>query len=101
MAIVRTDPAAFGEANSVQVDSTAPDNMAAIHEIDAWAVENGFERVNEYWLRQRQLEDGRRVFRGVCIRLTAAELDARREENDRTARRVENMTSTPHLSSTS
>ena len=91
MGIANTIPPDWSAADAVQVDSTAADNMAAIGEIDDWAAAHGFERVNEYWLRQRQAADGRRVFRGVCIRLTPAEVAARGEENDTLAASVDRM----------
>lgn len=76
MAIVAYDPAEWREANIVQLDSDAASNDVAIEEIEAWAAENGFARINETWLRQI-LRGGRRVFRGVCYRLTDEERQSR------------------------
>jgi hypothetical protein len=71
MAIVKVDPQDWQGVNTVQIDSDAIDNALAIREIDEWASEHGFARTNEYWLRQVILtRDGRRVFRGICYRLT-------------------------------
>ena len=72
MSIVKTDPEDWQKASSVQVDSDAPDNAAAILEIEDWAAENGFARVHEYWLRQIHGKDGSRAFRGICYRVTEA-----------------------------
>lgn len=96
MAIAFINPSEWNDAASVVVDSTAASNMAAIHEIDDWAADHGFERVNEYWLRQRKSGDGRRVFRGVCIRLSSDELSAREQENLRVMERVAQMELTQH-----
>ena len=74
MAIVKTDPEDWQKANSVQVDSDALDNAAAILEIEDWAAENGFARVHEYWLRQIHGKDSTRAFRGICYRLTEEEV---------------------------
>ena len=97
MSIKHIDPSDWTSVNSVQVDSDASSNMAAIHEINDWAARNGFERVNEYWLRQRQLPGGLRVFRGVCIRLTEDEFAARAEENRAAADTAARMAATPHV----
>jgi len=97
MSVTYIDPPDWNSANSVQVDSNAATNMAAIHEINEWAAANGFERVNEYWLRQRQLPGGVRVFRGVCIRLTQDELASRAKENRAAADRAARMPATPHV----
>lgn len=56
--------------NTVEVDSDAKDNLDAMREIDDWAFNNNFSRTNEYHLRVVIREDGTRVFRGVCYRLT-------------------------------
>ncbi len=76
MAIVAVDPEGWAAANVVQnvvqVDSDAKDNHEAILEIEDWAAENGFARINENWLRQIH-RGGQRVFRGVCYRLTEEE----------------------------
>ena len=72
MAIVKVDPEDWVTSNTVQLDSDAPSNREAILEIDEWAAEHGFARVNEHWLR-RILRGGRQFFRGVCYRLTEEE----------------------------
>lgn len=70
MAIVRIDPEDFEKVNTVQVFTDAGDNRDAVLEIEAWAAQHGFVRTSEYWLGQMILETGRRVFRGVCYRMT-------------------------------
>ncbi|MGH7213513.1 MAG: hypothetical protein ACREIT_01935 [Tepidisphaeraceae bacterium] len=96
MAILQTDPADWRSSNTVQVDSTARDNMSAIREIDQWAADNGFHRVNEYWLRQVNLKDGTRVFRGICFRITEEERSTRHQTNEDVARRMARMPATAH-----
>lgn len=73
MAIVKTDPSETGSTNVVQLDSDAESNREAIHEIEEWASQNGFARVNEAWLRQVR-RNGKRYFRGICYRLTEEEV---------------------------
>ena len=70
--ITRIDPERFETANTVQLDSDAANNMAAIIEIDAWADANGFNRTSEYSLRQIRA-GGKRYFRGVCFRIDEEE----------------------------
>jgi hypothetical protein len=82
--IVQTDPHNWQDVNTVQVDSDARDNDQALREIDAWAASNGFLRTDEYWLRQIIKKDGRRVFRGICYRVT----DEIRESNGATLREI-------------
>lgn len=74
MAIVATFPEAVGEAEQVQVESDAADNLRAILEIDDWASEHGFVRVRDYWLEAVE-RDGKRVFRGACYRRSQEELE--------------------------
>jgi hypothetical protein len=76
MPIVKIDPEGFEKANVVQLDSDAPDNDQAMLEMEAWAVENGFARTNEYWLRKIITADNKRVYRGICYRLTREEADS-------------------------
>ncbi len=95
MAIIRTDLDKLPDANAVEVDSDAPDNMQAIHEIDDWAAEHGFARVSEYWLRQRKV-NGRRVFRGICYRLSEDEVKAIGEESAHAARVTDSLPTTIH-----
>ena len=73
MSIVKIDPVDSEKANVVQIDSDAPDNDQAMLEIEEWAVENGFARTNEYWLRKIITAKNERVFRGICYRLTKEE----------------------------
>lgn len=70
--IIGVDPPNWEESriNAVQVDSDAPKNLAAVAEVEAWADEHGFERVEEPMLRLVFRDDGRRVYRGVCVRRT-------------------------------
>jgi hypothetical protein len=75
MAIVGVDPDKWEDHNLVHVDSDAPDHRQAILEIERWAAEHNFARVNEYWLRPIARGD-RRIFRGVCYRLTAEEMQS-------------------------
>jgi hypothetical protein len=72
MPIVSIDPADWGTSNTIQLDSDAPGNREAIIEMDEWAAENGFARINEQWLRRIQ-RGGRQLYRGVCYRLTEEE----------------------------
>jgi len=96
MAIVKTDPEDWRKANSVQVDSDAPDNAAAILEIEDWAAENGFARVHEYWLRQIHGENGSRAFRGICYRLTEEEVSSSKATCHSIAEVVSELPVTPH-----
>jgi hypothetical protein len=96
MAIIRSDPENFDLANVVQVDSDAPENIQAIHEIDEWASQHGFARVNDYWLRRIITSSGKRVFRGVCYRITEEEkksIDAAIREDEAT---MSSLPVTPH-----
>lgn len=70
MAIVGIDPADWEKANVVQVDSDAPNNKEAIIDIENWAADKDFVRTTEYWLQRILKKDGRKVFRGICYRLT-------------------------------
>jgi len=78
MAIVGIDPPNWKalDLNVVQLDSDAADNKKAAEEIEDWAAENDFARVNEYWLRQIIRNGGKRVFRGICYRLTKEEMQS-------------------------
>ncbi|HUU86059.1 MAG TPA: hypothetical protein VM243_21385 [Phycisphaerae bacterium] len=73
MAIVKVDPEDWKTSNTVQLDSDAPSNREALLEIDEWAAEHGFARVNEHWLRRIITQDRCWLFRGVCYRLTPEE----------------------------
>ena len=73
MSIVKIDPEDSKNANIVQLDSDALDNDQAMLEMEEWAVENGFARTNEYWLRKIITAEDKRVFRGICYRLTKEE----------------------------
>jgi hypothetical protein len=73
MAIIAIDPPNWQQFNVVQLDSDAARNEQAITEIDTWAFNHGFARVTEYFLRIILKADGKRVFRGICYRLTPEE----------------------------
>lgn len=65
--------------NSVIVDSDGKSNRDALLEIEQWAFESGFARTTEYWLRPILRADGKRVFRGLCYRLTPEERNSAAE----------------------
>ena len=91
------EPQDWRHAESIQVDSDAADNMAAILEIDDWAAANGFVRESSYWLRRvRRRKDDRQVFRVVLFKMSEDELDTRRAENDRIEAALDGMSPTPH-----
>ena len=96
MAIVRIDPPNFGTASSAQIDSDAPDNSAAIRELDDWAAEHGYVRTREYWLRRVNTE-GRLVFRGIVYRPGEDEIRTVRESIAATDKRLEQMPATAHF----
>lgn len=96
MAIVRIDPEKWQEVNAVQVDSDASDNAKAILEIEEWAAENGFVRVNEYWLRKIHRKDGTSVFRGMCYRLTGEEISSSDVSCQNLVQTVAELPVTPH-----
>ena len=95
MAVV-VNPADWKHLNVVQVDSDAARNIDAIREIDDWAAENGFARVNVYHLRPVRRPDGRRVLRGECYRLTAEEQFSAETACQSSAEILANMPVTPH-----
>jgi hypothetical protein len=80
----------------VQVDSDAAENIAAIGDIENWCEQHGFARVNQYWLRTIVRPDGKRVFRGVCYRLTDEERQSAEAANREHERQVMQMPVTPH-----
>lgn len=96
MAIVRSDPPDFAHANVVQIDSDASENIDAIHEIDDWAARHGFARVSEYWLRRIVTRDGRRVFRGICYRLTDEERQSAEAASAEHEKALASMPATAH-----
>ncbi|MEE9293543.1 MAG: hypothetical protein V3W34_01060 [Phycisphaerae bacterium] len=90
MTIMDVDPQVTSDVNIVQVDSDAPDNRDAILEIEQWASEKGFVRTNEYWLRQI-VKNGRRLFRGICYRISNEEQTAMREDAKKIEETVQSM----------
>lgn len=78
--VVSWDPKTLEGANVVQVDSDASDNTQAIREIDDWAEQQGFVRSSEYWLRPL-LREGKKLFRGVCYRISNEEIEAANATN--------------------
>ena len=94
--ITRIDPADWNHANTIRVDSDAPDNLAAAREIEAWAHERGFIRTNEYWLRQAITEGNHRVFRAICYRVTADEMLMIEEVNRRVEERMRHLPEVVH-----
>ena len=93
--VVETQPQDFDSSSFVIVSSDAPDNFGAIRELDCWARENGFVRGREYTLNVKQGADGRRVYYGVCYRLTAADQQAADADMDRIRQRRAGMALTP------
>jgi hypothetical protein len=91
MAIVKHDPDNWHDANVVLVDSDAKDNKEALHEIEDWAADNGFARTREYWLQQIRRDDGERVFRGICYRLTEEVRRSHAEKAQELAESVQQM----------
>lgn len=87
--IAKIDPVDWKNANIVQLDIDASNNMEAIEALDQWASENGFARVRENFLRIVIPGNGRRVFRGACYRITAEERDAVTYEMDQIAKRAQ------------
>ena len=96
MAIVAIDPSDWHKSNVVQIDSDASDNKEAIIEIENWAAENDFARTTEYWLRQILKENGRRIFRGICYRLTKEVMRSNEAACQSSAEVLSNMPPTPH-----
>ena len=96
MAIVAIDPADWENVNVVQIDSDAHDNKEAIIDIENWAGEHGFARTNEYWLRQILKNRGRRVFRGICYRLTEEVVRSNEAACQSSAEALSKMPPTPH-----
>lgn len=90
MAIIAWDPVKLEGTNTVQVDSDAVDNRAALLEIEDWAAQHGFVRTNEYSLRQL-LKDGKRMFRGTCYRVSPEELKAASTTNSTMEMNVLNL----------
>lgn len=95
MTIKAYDPKDWTASNIVQVDSDAKDNQAAIDDIESWAADNGFARVNENWLRQI-FRDGQRYFRGVCYRLTPEEQESSSTVCEMSAEAMGELPATPH-----
>lgn len=77
MAVVVFDPSTSkgNLPNTIQVGSDAPDNFAAIVEIEDWAARNGFRRSNENWLRHLRRE-GKDYFVALCFRPSEADFAA-------------------------
>lgn len=96
MAIAGIDPSNWENANVVQIDSDAADNQQAVDEIEDWAADHRFARVNEYWLRPIVRQDGRRVFRGVCYRLTQEEVHSSEISCEENAAALHRMPATSH-----
>lgn len=94
--IIRVDPESWEGSNTVQLDSDAADNEAAMTEIEDWATEHGFSRTDECWLRRALRPDGRQVFRGICFRLMADELAAAGRESGDVEQRMRRMPVTVH-----
>ena len=69
---VTVEPEDHADAPAVKVYSDAPDNVAAIQEIDQWARSNGFVRTREYHL-STVIRNGQRYYQGVCWRPTEAD----------------------------
>lgn len=91
------EPRDWQQAESIQVDSDAADNMSAIHESDEWAEANGFVRESSYWLRRvRRRRDDKLVYRVVLLRLSDDEMETRRMENQRVSEALAQMPETPH-----
>ncbi|HEY3246561.1 MAG TPA: hypothetical protein VGM03_24715 [Phycisphaerae bacterium] len=95
MAIVKTDPAEWQNVNVLLIDSDAPNNDRAILEIEDWAAEHGFVRVNEYWLREIR-RDGHKLFRGICYRLTEDAIRTEQESWREIKEAVASMPATTH-----
>jgi hypothetical protein len=91
---VTSKPEISDETDVVLALSDAPDNDAAIREIDTWAREHDFVRSNEYHLNARQTADGRRLYTCACYRLTDENLRAAQAELSRIRRRREQMAET-------
>lgn len=96
MAIVAIDPAGWESANVVQVDSDAPTNKEAIIDIENWTADKDFVRTTEYWLQRIRKKDGRKVFRGICYRLTEEVVRSNEAACQSNAEVLENMPVTPH-----
>jgi hypothetical protein len=92
MPIILLDPADWEslEASTVQIDSDAPDNKTAIEEIEAWASQHGYARVNEYWLRPI-IRNNKKIFRGICYRLDSEELESAKRLADESKKRRDSM----------
>ncbi len=93
--VVETQPKDFYASASVIAFSDAADNFSAIRELDHWARENGFVRGREYTLNVKQDAEGRRVYYGVCYRLTAADHQAAEADMERIRQRRAGMALTP------
>jgi len=96
MPIQKVDPADWRNASTVQVDSDAADNLEALKEIGRWAWENGFAPTTEYWLRQAITNEGKRLFRGICFRISPEERRATDEMNRQVEERLSRMPVTFH-----
>ncbi len=96
MAIIAIDPSNWKEFNVVQIDSDANENKQAIAEIEEWAAQNGFARTTEYWLRPIIKSDDRRVFRGICYRLTHEVMRTNEEASRQLAEAVDREPMTVH-----
>jgi hypothetical protein len=70
MAIIRIEPPDFEHEQEVSVYSDADTNMRALIEIGDWAADHGLVRSQEYALPTVQT-DGKRLFKGLCYRMTA------------------------------
>ncbi|MGA2582659.1 MAG: hypothetical protein ABSG31_05230 [Tepidisphaeraceae bacterium] len=92
--IVKIDPSKWEDANVVQLDVEAPNNMEAILALEDWAGEHGFARVRENFLRIIVKKSGKQVFRGVCFRITAEERKSVRFEMDSIKKRAEKIGAT-------
>jgi len=94
MPIVGYEPTDLDRCNVVQVDSDAPTNAGAVIEIEEWAgsTQKGFVRTNEYWLRQI-IRNGKRLFRGICYKLTDDERLAIDQDGKRVAEIVRSIQS--------
>jgi hypothetical protein len=88
--IVRINPPDWEKHDVVQIDVEAADNREAVFKIEEWAAQNGFARVNEYWLRPI-LSNGKRVFRGICYRLTPEEIQSAQAISDEVDRRLSEL----------
>lgn len=78
--IVRHSPSdELDRVDQAWFESDAGSNDQAIREIDTEAARHGLVRVNEYWLQQWRLPDGKPVRRGFCYRPPEIDLVSRLE----------------------